>query len=380
MPARTACGVHREAASQGLTQIRVEPVTLTLEVTRQYGRAMRKLAGIALLTVLVMSQAVASAAASADSSQLVAAARAFLETLTPEQRARALFAFAAEERFVWHYTPVSRRGLPLKDMTEPQRQAAMNLLRAGLSEPGYAKAETIRSLEDVLVEMGGSPRYRDRDLYYFSVFGTPDATATWGWRYEGHHLSQHWTVVNGTALVTTPQFFGANPAEVRQGKLRGTRALAVEEDLAYGLLSSLDDTQRASAIIDRNAPNDILTSNSRQAAIQADLGLAYARLLPRQQVMLLDLIETHARATVPSVAAERLAKLRAAGLEGIKFAWMGSTERSQGHYYRIQGSTFLIELDNTQDDANHVHAVWRDFNGDFGRDLLGEHYRAAPHR
>jgi hypothetical protein len=336
---------------------------------------MRQLLWITLLTALVMTQATA-----AESSQLVTAARAFLEALTPAQRERAQLPFESEERFVWHYTPVSRRGLPLKDMSEPQRQAATNLLRAGLSEPGYAKAETIRALEDVLVEMGGSPSYRDRNLYYFTVFGTPDTQASWGWRYEGHHLSQHWTVVNGTALVTTPQFFGANPAEVRQGKLRGTRALAVEEDLAYALLSSLDDAQRTIAIVDRDAPSDILTSNSRQAAIQADLGLAYARLTPQQQSKLLELIETHARATVASVATQRLAKLRTAGLDTIKFAWMGSTERSQGHYYRIQGPTFLIELDNTQDGANHVHAVWRDFNGDFGRDLLGEHYRAAPHR
>jgi hypothetical protein len=335
---------------------------------------------ITLLTALVMTQTTAAPATTAESSQLLTAARVFLETLTPAQRERAQLPFEAEERFVWHYTPVSRRGLPLKEMSEPQRQAAMNLLRAGLSEPGYAKAETIRALEDVLVEMGGSPSYRDRNLYYFTVFGSPDAQASWGWRYEGHHLSQHWTVVNGTALVTTPQFFGANPAEVRQGKLRGTRALAVEEDLAYALLSSLDEAQRTLAIIDRNAPSDILTSNSRQAAIQADLGLAYARLTPQQQSKLFELIEAHARATVASVAAQRLAKLRTAGLETIKFAWMGSTERSQGHYYRIQGPTFLIELDNTQDGANHVHAVWRDFNGDFGRDLLGEHYRAAPHR
>ena len=312
--------------------------------------------------------------------RLVDAARAFLDSLTPEQRQRAQFAFATEQRFEWFYTPQRRRGLTFKEMSEPQRQAAMNLLRAGLSERGYAKAETIRALEDVLVEMGGSPSYRDRELYYFSVFGTPAADTTWAWRYEGHHLSQHWTIVDGRALVTTPQFFGANPAEVRQGKLRGTRALAAEEDLAYALLASLNEPQRRSALIDEDAPADILTANSREAAIQADLGISYARLEEAQRGMLIQLIETHAAATLEQVAKERLQKLRAAGLEQIKFGWMGSTQRGRGHYYRIQGPTFLIEFDNTQDGANHAHSVWRDFKGDFGRDLLREHYQSSPHR
>ncbi len=334
-----------------------------------------RILGVTLLIVCSMT----TISAAAVPPRLVDATRAFLESLTPQQRQRAQLPFDTDERFTWYYTPVSRRGLPFKEMSEPQRQAAMNLLRAGLSDSGYAKAETIRALEDVLVELGGSPRFRDRDLYYFTVFGTPGEQTTWGWRYEGHHLSQHWTVVNGTVLVTTPQFFGANPAEVRQGKLRGTRALAPEEDLAYALLGSLDDAQRKTAIIDADAPSDILTTNSRQAAIQADRGVAHAQLTLQQQAMLLDLIQTHALAALPPVAAERIAKLRAAGLDEIKFAWMGSPQRGKAHYYRIQGPTFLIELDNTQDDANHVHAVWRDFNGDFGRDLLGEHYRASPH-
>jgi hypothetical protein len=337
---------------------------------------MRNILSVAVIIAMLMTHS----AATAEPLKLDAAARTFLDSLTPAQRERAQLPFETDERFVWYYTPVARRGLPLKDMSEAQRQAGMNLLRAGLSEPGYAKAETIRALEDVLVEMGGSPRFRNRDLYYFTVFGTPGPQATWGWRYEGHHLSQHWTIVKGKALVTTPQFFGANPAEVRQGKLRGTRALAVEEDLAYALLGSLDDAQRALAIIDREAPSDILTSNTRQAAIQADLGLAYSKLTRPQQAMLLQLIEAHASAAVSAAAADRLSRLQEAGVDKIKFAWMGGTQRSAGHYYRIQGPTFLIELDNTQDAANHVHAVWRDFNGDFGRDLLGEHYRATPHR
>jgi hypothetical protein len=310
---------------------------------------------------------------------MTAAARALLDALTPEQKAVAQFPFEAEERFVWFYTPVPRKGLTLKAMTEPQRKLAMNLLRSGLSEKGYAKAETIRSLEDVLVEMGGNPTQRDRELYYFTIFGEPGPKATWGWRYEGHHLSQNWTVVNGTAMATTPQFFGANPAEVRQGAKTGLRALATEEDLGFALLGSLGVTQRQAAIIDPKSPNDILTTNTREAAIQQDRGVSYAQLTGVQQAALLKLIEEHAGAQTDPIARDRLARAKSA-LNTVKFAWMGGTEKGQGHYYRVQGSSFLIEFDNTQNNANHIHQVWRDFKGDWGRDLLAEHYKSAPHQ
>lgn len=311
-------------------------------------------------------------------SAMTAAARALLDSLSPDQRQKAQLPFDAEERFNWFYTPVARKGLPLKEMNDAQRRLAFDLLRAGLSEQGYSKAETIRSLEDVLVELGGNPRVRDRELYYFTLFGDPGPQSTWGWRYEGHHLSQHWTVVNGKALATTPQFFGANPAEVRQGTKKGLRALAAEEDLAIELVNSLDSYQRRDAVIDAHAPNDILTTNTREAAIQADLGVSYAQLRGEQRALLMRLIEIHAGSQDPHVAAARLAQLKD-GLHLVKFAWMGALGRGAGHYYRIQGPTFLVEFDNTQNDANHIHTVWRDFKGDWGRDLLADHYKTAAH-
>lgn len=339
---------------------------------------MRRIVTLALL-VAAGFVVVARTPPAAPPASMTTAARAFLDSLSPELKARAQFAFDAEERFVWFYTPVPRKGLTLKDMTEPQRTAAMNLLRTGLSEKGYSKAETIRSLEDVLVELGGNPVQRDRQLYYFTVFGEPGPKATWGWRYEGHHLSQHWTIVNGTAMATTPQFFGANPAEVRQGAKAGLRALAGEEDLGFALLRSLDPSQQRSAIVDPKAPNDILTTNTREAAIQEDRGISYAAMTPAQQALLMKLIEEHAGAQSETVARERLL-LPKGDLSRVKFSWMGGTEQGQGHYYRVQGPTFLIEFDNTQNGANHIHLVWRDFKGDWGRDLLAEHYKAAPHR
>jgi hypothetical protein len=310
---------------------------------------------------------------------MVGAARKFLETLPPALQAQAQLPFDSDDRTTWNYVPIARKGVSLKMLDDAQRRAAIGLLRTGLSEKGYAKAEAIRALEDVLLEMEGDRNgMRDREKFFFTIFGDPRAGATWGWRYEGHHLSQHWTVVNGVAIATSPQFFGANPAEIREGKLAGSRPLAAEEDLAFALLRSLDAQQQAQAVIDAKAPRDILTTNAREAAMQDDRGLAWRDLSAAQQRQLMALIEEHAGSQAGPLAQERLARLRAAGLDSIRFAWMGARERSEaGHYYRIQGPTFLVEFDNTQNRANHIHQVWRDFKRDFGRDLLAEHYRNA---
>ena len=311
-------------------------------------------------------------------SEMLNAAQAFLETLTPEQAQDAIMPFGDAERFTWYYTPTGRKGLPLKSMMPAQRDAALELLRTGFSEQGFNKAETIRQLEVVLFEMSGRA-FRDPDLYFFTIFGEPSEGGTWGWRYEGHHVSQHWTIIDGTALATSPQFFGANPAEVREGSMRGTRVLEAEEEMARALLHSLTPSQRTQAIINDTAPSDILTTNDRQAALQPDEGVLYSALNREQQHALVALIEEYASAQPPQVAQARLQRLRAAGLEQVKFAWMGGTNKGHGHYYRIQGPTFLIEYDNTQNDANHIHCVWRDFDGDFGVDLLAAHRRAFPH-
>ena len=290
-----------------------------------------------------------------------------------------LWKFEDEERFNWHFIPRERKGLPLKEMTEPQRQAAMALLKTGLSASGYARAEAVRSLEDVLFAQSKSPT-RDRENYFFTIFGTPGGDR-WAWRYEGHHLAQNWTIVSGKPVATTPAFFGANPAEVMDGPAKGTRALKGEADLAFALLSTLSEEQRKTTVVSATAPNDILTMNSRKAAMQENSGLTFTSLNPKQQAMLMELIAEHANAQVPALAASRMAKVKAS-TGSIRFAWMGATAPAPGagHYYRIQGVSFLIEYDNTQNRANHQHIVWRDFNGDFGDDLLAMHYAAAPHQ
>jgi hypothetical protein len=333
-----------------------------------------------LLLTLTIALGTAVAGAAQTATSMLDATRAFLATLDSAQKAKAVLPFNSEERFRWFYTPVSRKGLPLKEMNTSQQRAALSLLHAGLSEKGYTKAETIRKLEDVLreIEQGKGPT-RDPDLYFFTFFGEPDAKSAWGWRYEGHHCSQNWTIVNGQSIGSSPQFFGANPAEVSEGPMKGTRVLAAEEDLGRSLVKSLTPAQRTEAVINTAAPDDILPSNQRKAAIHEDKGVAYSKLSKDKQGMLMALIEEYLSAQPRAQAIQRLDKIKQAGFDQIKFAWMGGLEKGERHYYRVQGSTFLIEYDNTQNSANHIHCVWRDFNGDWGEDLLAEHYRNSPH-
>ena len=185
--------------------------------------------------------------------------------------------------------------------------------------------------------------------------------------------------MDGKLVASTPQFLGANPADVGDGPQKGRRALAAEEDLGRALIKAINTGPGgAQAILSKNAPDEILTGSSRRAAIQENSGISYGKLTEEQQGLLLSLIREYASVQPPAEAQARLARVKAE-LPSIKFAWMGGLEKGQGHYYRVQGSTFLIEYDNTQDHANHIHSVWREFKGDWGEDILAEHYRTAPH-
>ena len=311
--------------------------------------------------------------------QMSTAANAFLNTLTATEYETVMFPFDGEDRFDWHFIPRERKGLALKSMTDSQQEAALNLVRASLSTDGFDKSQMIRELEQILFEREGRA-IRDRELYFFMIFGEPTNSGTWGWRYEGHHISQNWTIVDGRVIASSPQFFGTNPANVQDGNRAGTRVLSTEEDLARTLLRSLSPELRAITIISNEAPRDILTSNERQAAMQTNDGVAFDQLTTEQQEVLWSLIEEYAGVQPDPIAAERLENIHSAGIDTVRFAWMGGTEPDTGHYYRIQGATFLIEYDNVQNDANHAHSVWRDFNGDFGRDLLAAHYQRPPHQ
>jgi hypothetical protein len=234
-------------------------------------------------------------------------------------------------------------------------------------------------LEIVLRELGGNPAVRDPELYFFSVFGTPSTEQPWGWRAEGHHLSLNFTVVNGTLVATSPSFFGANPANVPSGSRQGLRVLGAEEDLARELVRSLRPDQRAIAILETEAPRDIITGNAAQVDPLSPAGLSVERLDATQRALFVRVIDEYLARMADDLAATRRARLETTDFGQVTFAWAGSIEPGQPHYYRVQGPTFLIEFDNTQNNANHVHSVWRDFEGDFGRDLLRDHYRDAPH-
>jgi hypothetical protein len=309
------------------------------------------------------------------------AARNFQAALTPAQLAKAALPFESDERMNWYFVPRARQGIPLKELDSTQRLLAHAFLSAGLSQRGYLKATTIMSLEEVLrVLEGGRGTSRDPDLYYFTLFGQPSESETWGWRVEGHHLSLNFTVVKGRMIASTPLFMGANPAEVKDGPRKGLRVLRLEEDRARELLQSLDATQRALAVFDTTAPRDIITGNARKVESDTPKGLPASKMKNGQRNLLLALLDEYARSMPPEVAAERLEKIRKAGLDKVHFAWAGSAEPGQPHYYRVQGPTFLIEYDNTQNRANHIHSVWRDFDGDWGLDLLRLHYETAPHK
>jgi hypothetical protein len=312
------------------------------------------------------------------SSALMAeAANRFLASLTPEQRAKATFAFEVDERQNWHFVPIERKGLALREMTSAQKHLATALLAAGLSQQGFLKAESVMSLEDVLrvIEHGTGPE-RDPEKYFVSIFGTPSAGGTWGYRVEGHHLSQNYTVVGGH-VAGAPSFFGANPAEVREGPRKGLRVLAAEEDLGRAVIQSFDPEQRKTAIVDAQAYKDILTFDSRKAALKGQpSGLQASKMNAKQFELLTTLLEEYARNMPDQIAESREEQIKKAGKD-IYFAWAGGIEKGEPHYYRVQTASFLIEYDDTQNDANHIHSVWRDFNGDFGVDLLKLHYETS---
>ena len=285
--------------------------------------------------------------------------------------------FASGDRIDWHYVPRSRVGVSFADMDPQQREAVHRLLRAALSAIGHRKVVNIIELELVLRELEMFGLMRDPGKYFVAFFGSPDAKAPWGWRFEGHHLSLNFTL-RGDRVATSPSFFGANPALVAKGPKAGLRTLAAEEDEARKLLGMLDAAQRAAAVIDARPYGDIVTGARDKVSPLEDRGLQARAMNEAQRTQLRRLIDAHAESFEPALRAARLARTDE-GFDAIRFAWAGDTARGRPHYYRVQGAKFLIEYDASQGDGNHIHTVWRDFDGDFGRDLLREHHARFKH-
>jgi hypothetical protein len=321
----------------------------------------------------------ASAHDSAAAHEMTDAASNFLKALTPEQLVKAQFAMADEERKNWHFVPKARNGLSIKDMTQGQRLLAHSLLVTGLSNSGYKKALSIMSLEEVLAELeksrpGGN--VRDPELYFVSVFGEPGSNEGWAWRFEGHHLALNFTAGPDDVLSMTPSFFGSNPGEVRQGPRAGTRVLTEEEELGRSLVKSLSQEQRKTAVILAEAPKEIFNLPGRNEFTKVE-GIPQSQLSEDQKAALTKLVQVYLQRHRLEAAAEEWARIEKAGVDKIHFAWAGGLEAGQPHYYRLQGPTFVVEYDNVQNGANHVHSLWRDLTNDFGVDLLKQHYEKS---
>ena len=309
--------------------------------------------------------------------QMAAACSDLLESMDAEQRARATFPFLDGERLFWYYPPLNRHGLPLLAMSDEQQGLAKRIMEVSLSEKGYEQACAIIDHELILREQeraeGSLHWARDPGRYYFTIFGDPNDADPWGWRAEGHHLSLHFSVWGRRVISMTPFFFGSNPAEVRHGPKRGLRILARREDLAFELMESLDRGQQSEAVIYDKAPYDILTYNSTRAVLPREEGLPARRLDSAQRALLTALVETYVSQVRSDVARHKLEHLRREGIEHLSVAWAGPVARREGHYYRIHGGNFLVEFDNCQNQANHVHSVWRDLENDFAQDVLRDH-------
>ncbi len=335
------------------------------------------LAGVlVLMAVAAVSARYLHVKSDSSGTEMTAAAEKYVATLNDEQRAKAVMDFETPQRVGWHFIPKDeRKGLPIKEMNDNQRKAALALLQSALSEVGYGKATKIMELEKILLALEkGSGPLRDPQRYFFTVFGKPTDDGRWGLSVEGHHLSLNFVVEKGHVVSSTPTFFGANPAtvksEVENAPPVGTRLLADEEQIAFDLLGTLSAEQRKEAIIAAEAPREIRAAGEAQPP-QADLeGIPATKLTESQKKMLGSLIDAYARNLPDDVADHRLEEIREAGADHIYFAWAGPDKPGIGHYYRVQGPNFLIEFVNTQPDAagnpaNHIHCVWRDPRGDF---------------
>ena len=315
--------------------------------------------------------------------RLTAAARAWLDALDAPVRSRAVFAFDDDERFAWEYVPGTRLGLALGEMTGEQRSAAAAIVEAALSERGTRDVRGVIDLEPILGDIErragrGNWQRRDPGLYWHAVFGTPGTDDPWSWRIGGHHVAIHVTVAEGRVIGATPSFLGANPAAVPDGPMAGRRTLDGEERLARTFLASLSPEQRRVAIVDPVAPADILSGSGRRAEMgDVPAGIRHEALDERQQAALEGLIRHYLGRCQRDVADAEWIRIRDAGLGAITFAWAGPEEPGHGHYYAVHGPRLLLEYDNTQNMANHIHSVWRDPTNDWGEDLLATHYREA---
>jgi len=338
------------------------------------------LAVVTVVTACLLAGLPAAARArTAVAHDVAGAANAWLESLDAAQRSLASKPFDDVKRTDWHFVPKpARKGVQLRDMTESQQAAALALLRSVLSQIGYDKSVAIMELDEILRILEGSraKNIRDPKRYFFTIFGTPSDAGPWAISFEGHHLSLNFTVRDGRIVDSTPQFMGANPAVVKTPLPNlpavGRRVLDAEESVAFELVNSLDESQRAKAVIASESPKEIRGAGEPQPPSDPAVGIAWGDLSASQQALLRRLVDVYCDAMPEEVVAERRKLIESAdgGWAAVQFAWAGSLKPGIGHSYRVEGPTFVIELCNVQPDAegnpaNHIHCMWRDRTGDF---------------
>lgn len=313
----------------------------------------------------------------------LAKATLFLSLLDETLQSKAQYSFEDEERLNWDFVPHTRNGVRFHDLNEKQKEAAIALMKASLSAQGYKKAADILALEALLRQAEGrgeNDTYRDPMNYYFTIFGTPASDQVWGWRIEGHHLSLNFSSVKGIIESSTPSFMGANPAVVKTGVEKGKAVLKQETDLGFLLVNSLSPTQLKEAKFTDRALPEIVSGNNQKVESLEPKGISFTSLTEDQKKILLQLLDVYIKNYQMGFANKLMKKIEASGLENLSFAWAGGLQPGSGHYYRIQGPMLLIEYDNTQNNANHVHTVVRDLTNDFAEDILREHYAKEHQR
>ncbi len=332
---------------------------------------------LVLLTIISAAAAAGFPPCTAPPSSNVEKATAFIDSLTAEQKKKATFPFYGMTPHEWSFLPASTTfpdGIAVKDLEQKQKERLFELMQAYLSSTGYQKTRTIMDLENVLRELNPTNPSRIPENYFIAIYGVPDEKGIWGWSFQGHHVVLNFTVVND-AIAFAPFFFGANPAEIKDGLRKGTRPMAYEEDFAFDLMNAFTAEQKQTAVFQSASYAEIVTGSATQVAPLPAVGIAAKDFSTEQKAILKKLLAAILSSMPDKLAAMRLAKIQTEDFGSIRFGWAGKTNKADPHYYRIQGKSFLVEFDNVT--GNHIHLVWRDFDGDFGRDLLLEHYKTS---
>jgi Protein of unknown function (DUF3500) len=309
------------------------------------------------------------------------AALTVINSFDSSQKAKSVYPFHDMSRYDWNYLPASliaRRGVCLKDLDSTQKKNVYALLKSFLSDKGFTRAKDIMNNEYYLKELEPNMIHRIPENHFITFFGNPGKDSIWGWKFSGHHIALNFTIVNNQ-LAFTPIFFGVYPAEIKEGQKKRKRIIKEEEDLGFELINMLSSTQKEKAVFQKNAFRDIVTTNAIQVGPLTPVGIVAKELTPLQKNMLNKLIVCHLASMPTNIAAMRMKRIVSEDFNEIRFGWAGGLIKGVPHYYRIQGKTFLVEFDNTTHNANHIHIVWRDFDGDFGIDLLHEHYKKSKH-